>query len=88
MTTASVETPEVRELLARAMRLSPAQRESIAFELLDSLEPAQDSDEVKKAWRAELARRIRDIEEGKVDLLDAKESIARLRLHLREKFGR
>lgn len=43
---------------------------------------AEDQAEVDAAWRAELPRRIDDIESGKVELLDGDESHAQLRAEL------
>lgn len=39
-------------------------------------------DEIDELWRAELSRRIDDIESGTVDLLDVGESHAQLRAEL------
>lgn len=44
--------------------------------------PIEDQAEVDAAWRAELRRRIDDIESGKVELLDVDESHAQLRAEL------
>lgn len=57
--------------------------------LLDDLpeQSADDSEAVKRAWRAEIARRIEDIRAGRVELIDAKHSAAEMRNRLREKYG-
>lgn len=82
------ENPEVQDLIDRAMRLSPAERQSVVLELLESLDtPPKDSSEVRQAWKDEIAQRIREIEEGKVQLVDAREAVARLRQELREQYG-
>lgn len=44
--------------------------------------PIEDQAEVDVVWRAELRRRIDDIESGKVELLDVDESHAQLRAEL------
>jgi putative addiction module component (TIGR02574 family) len=52
------------ELLAEALRLPRPERAQVAEELLSSLE--ESDDEVAAAWAAELERRSRDIDEGRV----------------------
>jgi putative addiction module component (TIGR02574 family) len=81
-------TPEARDILDRAMKLSNAERETIAIELLDSLDgPPDDPDEVKKSWREEIAKRIEDIKTGRVQTIDAHEALDRVEQKLREKSG-
>lgn len=56
------------ELLREALDLPPEARASLAGSLIDSLD--NDVDEgVEAAWDAEIARRIREIDEGKVKLV-------------------
>jgi len=89
MTPTETELREARELIDRAMQMSPIARESIAFELLDSLHgPPEDPEEVRQAWQAETARRVEEIETGRVRLLGAKESLARIEQELQERRGR
>jgi putative addiction module component (TIGR02574 family) len=60
-------SPEVDELLKRAMALPPADRGALAASLIDSLEDAANVDpEVEVAWQHEVARRMEEIESGKV----------------------
>lgn len=56
-------SPEVSDLLKRALSLPVDERAALANTLLDSLEPADDS--VQEAWDKEVARRINDLESGR-----------------------
>lgn len=49
--------------------------------------PADDPEKVKAAWKDELAGRIRDIQEGKVVLVDAREAAAAMLRRMEEKYG-
>lgn len=84
-------TPESEltpELIDRVMKLSPENLGRLVTIALEHLgPPPEDPAEVQTAWRDVIARRWKDIESGQVQLLDARESAARLRQHLREKFG-
>ena len=86
--TTTPETELTPELLNRVMKLSPDNLGRLVTLALEHLGPtAENPAEVKKAWREEIARRWKEIESGKVEMLDARESAARLRQHIREKFG-
>lgn len=52
-------------LLEDALRLAPDDRLALATELLHSVEDHNDP-EWSKAWAAEIARRIQELDEGKV----------------------
>ncbi len=56
-------SPELSELLKRALALSVEERAALASTLLDTLDTAQES--VKEAWDGEVARRIEDLKAGK-----------------------
>jgi putative addiction module component (TIGR02574 family) len=56
-------TPEVSELLKRALALPVDERAALANSLLDSLEP--NSDTVQEAWDREVARRMEDLKAGR-----------------------
>lgn len=56
-------SPEVSELLKRAMALPVDERAALANTLLDSLETTTQS--VDEAWDAEVTRRIEDLKTGK-----------------------
>jgi hypothetical protein len=89
--TSKSETPESEltpELIERVMRLSPeslGRLVGLALERLDV--PPDDPEEVKKAWKEEIARRIEAYRRGEVVALDAAGSGERIRARLRERFG-
>jgi putative addiction module component (TIGR02574 family) len=56
-------SPEVSDLLKRALTLPVEERVALAHTLLDSLEGTDES--VQKAWDEEVARRIEDLKAGK-----------------------
>ena len=56
-------SPEISDLLKRALALSVDERAALANTLLDSLERADES--VQEAWDKEVARRIEDLEAGR-----------------------
>lgn len=60
------------ELLAAALTLPPEERERLAHELLDSLEDEEhlSPEEWQAAWDEEIERRVREIREGKAELID------------------
>ena len=59
---------DAADLLREALELPPEARASLAGSLLDSLD--EDVDEgVEAAWDAEITRRIREIDDGKVKLV-------------------
>lgn len=56
---------EAGELLKQALTLSEKDRAELASNLIDSLDPIVDSD-AELAWQQEIARRLEEIESGKV----------------------
>jgi putative addiction module component (TIGR02574 family) len=56
-------SPEVTDLLKRALALSADERAALANTLLDSLETRNES--VQEAWDEEVARRMADLKAGK-----------------------
>jgi putative addiction module component (TIGR02574 family) len=56
-------SPEISDLLKRALALSIEERAALANTLLDSLEATNES--VQEAWDEEVARRIEDLKTGK-----------------------
>jgi putative addiction module component (TIGR02574 family) len=57
-------TSKAKKLLDEALQLSPAEREALAGQLFDSLEP--DDPAAKAAWQAEIEKRITEMDQGKV----------------------
>ena len=58
-------SPEISDLLKRALALPAEERAALANTLLDSLETADKSAAVEDAWDREVARRIEDLKTGK-----------------------
>jgi len=56
-------SPDLSDLLKRALALSVDERAALANTLLDSLEGTNES--VQEAWDQEVARRIEDLRAGK-----------------------
>ena len=71
------ETPSPEDLIASAMQLPLADRVALANAMLNSIEPSTGSDvpqeEVDAAWDAEIARRIDDIDSGRVSTIPSSE---------------
>jgi putative addiction module component (TIGR02574 family) len=60
-------SPEVDEILKKAMALPPEDRGALAASLIDSLDEGLEFDlETEVAWQREVARRAGEIESGKV----------------------
>jgi putative addiction module component (TIGR02574 family) len=57
-------SPDVSDLLKRALLLPVEERAALANTLLDSLERVDES--AQEAWDREVARRIEDLEAGRV----------------------
>lgn len=56
-------TKEAKELLARALQLPEDARAALAGRLIASLEDGLDPD-ADAAWRAEIARRLKSLDDG------------------------
>jgi putative addiction module component (TIGR02574 family) len=67
----------IADSLKQALRLPPEARAALAGSLIDSLDEALDLD-AESAWEAEIAARIREIDEGKVTLIPWAEARARI----------
>ena len=58
-------TQEVSELLKKALALPPEARAALAGSLLESLDDTVDAS-AEEEWNQEIARRIRELDSGKV----------------------
>src|SRR5262249_61805931 len=58
-------SPDVSELLKKALALPPEARAALAGALLESLDDAVDPS-VEEAWKQEIARRMEELDSGKV----------------------
>ncbi len=75
----------VTEILDHALQLDPADRGLIAHRLIASLEAEpvdDDQNEIDAAWEAEILRRSEDLRLGRVQGIDGRESVARIRAAL------
>lgn len=67
-----------QQLLAEALEMSLADRGQLAAALIQSLDEGAD-DDVELAWADEIQQRLRDIDEGKVQMIPWSEVRRRLR---------
>jgi putative addiction module component (TIGR02574 family) len=58
----------IADILKQALKLPPEARAALAGSLIDSLDEPLDLD-AESAWEAEIAARVREIDEGKVTLI-------------------
>jgi putative addiction module component (TIGR02574 family) len=61
-------TKAAEKILAEALTLDTRERADVAAKLLASLD-SEPEEEVEAAWAAEVARRIEEIETGRVELV-------------------
>ena len=59
-------TEEASEILKRALALPPEARAALAGSLLESLDDSPPDPAVEAAWSEEIARRIEELDSGKV----------------------
>ena len=71
-------------LLEDALKLPPADRLTLATELLHSVEDRQDP-EWSQAWAAEISRRIQEVDEGKTETIAWSALRAELKAHFASK---
>lgn len=76
---ASLDTFE--EILRAGLSLSPGERAMLADHLLASLDGPHQK-EIDAAWAQEAERRMREIDEGRVELIDGELVMKRLRSRL------
>ena len=69
------------ELKARALKLSPPDRDELVRTLIASIDgdPEGTPEEIAQAWDEEVARRIADFEAGKTKGIPAEEVFAKIR---------
>ncbi len=71
-------SPEVSELLKKALALPPKARAALAESLLESLDDQPAEEGVEAAWSEEIKRRIEEIDSGKVQMIPYEEVRRRL----------
>ena len=77
-------TPQVSELLEKALALSSQDR-GLLIDLLTATldnEPAEEG--VEAAWKEEIERRIEDVRSGRVKMIPGEQVLARARARLRD----
>jgi putative addiction module component (TIGR02574 family) len=62
-------TPQVSEVLEKALALSTQERGLLIDHLIESLDQAPAEEGVEEAWAAEIKRRVDDIRSGKVKMI-------------------
>jgi putative addiction module component (TIGR02574 family) len=70
-------THEANELLKKALNLPMAERVELAGSLIESLDETDDQS-VQAAWDTEIARRMEDLDSGKVKPVSLEEARRRL----------
>jgi putative addiction module component (TIGR02574 family) len=66
-------TQAAQQLLTEALRLPTEDRGELIASLIDSLETESDAD-ADAAWSDEIARRLREIDEGRVEMIEWSEA--------------
>ena len=74
-----------KEILDAALELEPHEREQIADDLWGSLEEGYDRASIDKAWDDELARRAKELDEGRVELVECDDMKAKIAKRLGER---
>ncbi|MGA7294991.1 MAG: addiction module protein [Terriglobales bacterium] len=75
-------TPDVSELLKKALALPAEARAELADSLVESLDAEPGDKGVEAAWSAEIQRRIEEIDSGKVQMIPYEEVRRRLAARL------
>jgi putative addiction module component (TIGR02574 family) len=75
-------TPQVSEVLKKALSLSPQERVLLIDRLVDSLDEGPSEEGVEEAWAEEIKRRVNDIRSGKVEMIPGEEVRRRLAARL------
>jgi putative addiction module component (TIGR02574 family) len=71
-------TPQVSELLERALTLSTQERGELAARLIDSLDDQPADEGVEEAWQEEIQRRMNDVRSGRVKTIPGEQVLKRL----------
>jgi putative addiction module component (TIGR02574 family) len=77
-------TPQVSELLEKALTLSTQERGLLAARLIDSLDDGPEEEGVEVAWQEEINRRMDDIRSGRVKTIPGDQVRERLNARLRD----
>lgn len=69
-------TTSAEKIVTEALSLSPHARAFVAERLIESLD-ANPGDELSPAWRDEIRKRCREMDEGRIDLLESADVFAK-----------
>ena len=70
------ELPDSSQIIAAALRLPLDERITLANAMLDSVEDSKESasqSEIDESWNDEIAKRVRELETGKLDTIPSSE---------------
>ena len=71
-------TPQVSEVLEKALALSTQDRGLIMDRLIESLDNEPAKEGVEEAWSEEIERRVEEIQSGRVEMIPGEEVHRRL----------
>lgn len=71
-------TPQVSEVLEKALTLSLPERSLLIDRLIESMDDSPAEEGVEEAWDEEIKRRVDDIRSGKVETIPGEEVRRRL----------
>ena len=71
-------TPQVSELLEKALELSIQERGLLASRLIESLDDGPIDEGVEAAWEGEIQRRVEDIRSGRVKTIPGEQVLREL----------
>ena len=71
-------TPQVSEVLEKALALSTQERGLLIDHLIESLDEAPAEEGVEEAWGEEIRRRVDDIRSGKVKMIPGEQVLREL----------
>jgi putative addiction module component (TIGR02574 family) len=75
-------TPQVSEVLGKALALSTHERGLLIDHLIESLDEGPAEEGADEAWGEEIKRRINDIRSGKVEMISGEDVRRRLAARL------
>ncbi|HEX7423600.1 MAG TPA: addiction module protein [Terriglobales bacterium] len=75
-------TPQVSEVLEKALALSTQERGLLIDHLIESLDEGPAEEGVEEAWDEEIKRRVDDIRSGKVEMIPGEQVRRRLAARL------
>jgi putative addiction module component (TIGR02574 family) len=80
-------TPQVSELLEKALALSTQERGLLIDRLVESLDDEPAEEGIEAAWADEIKRRVDDIRCGRVKTIPGEQVLGRLKARLRNGRG-